>query len=305
MTNERPTLRQLEYVVAIADEGHFGRAAERCAVSQPALSAQVAELERRLGVTLFERGRHGAVVTPEAAPLVARARRVLAEADDLVREADDRSGEVIGALRLGAIPTMAPYLLPAVVAELRRRQPRAELRLREDRTVDLLARLRDGELDLGLLAGPVDGDDLAVAELAEEAFVLALPEGHDFAGRSPLPASALAGLPVILLEEGHCLRDQALSLCATVGASPLADIQATSLPTLTQLVAGGQGVTLLPASAVAVEARAGVGLTTRPLRAPAPRRTVVLAWRRSSARAAHFAELARHLRAPVRQACRA
>jgi LysR family hydrogen peroxide-inducible transcriptional activator len=200
---------------------------------------------------------------------------------------------------------MAPYLLPTVVAEVRRRQPRAELRLREERTVDLLARLRDGDVDLALLAGPVDGDDLEVTELADEAFVLALPEGHDFAGRAAVPASALAGLPVILLEEGHCLRDQALSLCAVVGASPLGDIQGTSLATLCQLVAAGQGVTLLPASAVAVEARPGLGLTTRPLRAPAPRRSVVLAWRRSSPRARHFAELARALRAPVRQACRA
>lgn len=302
---DRPTLRQLEYVVAVADHGHFGRAAEACHVSQPALSAQIQELERRLGLVLFERGRHGALVTEEAAPVVERARRILVEVDDLTLEAADRSGEVVGTLRLGAIPTMAPYLLPVIVPELRRRQPRSEIVLRELRTVDLLVALRSGGIDLGLLAAPVDLPDLETAVLATDPFLLAVPPDHAFAGRQPVPLSGLAGLPILVLEEGHCLRSQAIDICRLAGASPAGDVQATSLPTLCQMVAAGHGVTLLPASAAGVEARPGAGLVVRPLRAPAPDRTIVLAWRRSSPRAPHHRALAEALRRPVQAACTA
>lgn len=302
---ELPTLRQLEYAVAVADEGQVGKAARACSVSQPALSSQLQELERRLGLTLFERGRTGMTVTTEGAPVIEQARRVLADAGDLVRLAADRSGDLVGAVHLGVIPTMAPYLLPVVVQELLRRHPRARPHLHEERTDELLDRLHDGRLDLGVLAGPLDEADLEVRELAHDPFLLALPEGHHLAGEGALPTGVLAGLPLLLLEEGHCLRDQSLAVCATAGASETSEIQATGLAALCQMVAADMGATLLPASAAALEARAGAGLTLRPLRGtPPPDRTVVLAWRRASPRAERFVALARHLAEPVAEACR-
>jgi LysR family hydrogen peroxide-inducible transcriptional activator len=303
---ERPTLRQLEYFVAVAEQGTFGAAAERVHVSQPALSAQIAELEQRLGLTLFERGRHGATVTPEATALVVAARRVLDEADQLGRLASDRHGDLVGELRLGVIPTIAPYLLPVVVRQVKRRYPAAALVLRERRTTELVAELHEGVVDLALLAAPVPELDASVdvIELARDPFVLALPEGHPFSGSARLPRSAMAGLPMLLLEDGHCLRAHAEQACAIVGASPLGSIHATGLSSLCQMVAAGMGATLLPASAIGVEARPGSGLTTRPLREPAPYRTIVLGWRRNSPRAEHYGRLAEALVAPVAEACR-
>lgn len=302
---EMPTLRQLEYLVAVADHGTFGAAAEALHVSQPALSTQVAEAEQRLGLTVFERGRHGATATPEGEAVLTAARRVLDEARELVRVAAERAGDLAGPLALGVIPTIAPYLLPVVVREVRRRFPDVELRLREERTADLLASLRGGTLDLALLAAPVPGDvaGIEVAELARDPFVLALPEGHPFAGRSRLPQSALAGLPMLLLEEGHCLREHAADACSVIGASSLGSIQATGLPSLSQMVAAGLGATLLPASALAVETRPGSGITTRPLRKPEPYRTIALAWRSRSPRADRYRALADGLRTPVAAAC--
>jgi LysR family hydrogen peroxide-inducible transcriptional activator len=302
---DMPTLRQLEYLVAVADHGTFGAAAEAVHVSQPAMSSQIAELEQKLGVTLFERDRRGARVTPEGEPIVVAARRVLDEAHALVLLADDRRGDVVGGLSLGVIPTMAPYLLPTVVREIRRRYPSAELALRELRTAELVAALLDGTLDLGLLAAPVPELERGVdaVELARDPFVLALPEGHPFAGTSRLPQSALSGLPMLLLEDGHCLRVHAENACSQIGAGTLGSIQATGLPSLSQMVAAGMGATLLPACALEVEARSGSGITTRRLRKPEPYRTVVLAWRSNSPRSEHFRTLAAGLAGPVADAC--
>lgn len=278
----RPTVRQLEYVVAVADHESFSRAADACGVSQPALSTQVREVEQRLGMPLFERGRGGVSIPAHAAAVIDAARRAIRAVDDVVDAAIDLRGELVGPVRVGVIPTMAPYLLPTLVRELRRRHPRAEPVLAEERTDDLVRRLELGELDLGLLADPVPSDALASARLAVDEFHLAMGEDHPYAGDGPLPSGMLAGLPVLLLEDGHCLRDQAIEACATVGAHAGGGIQGTSLTTLCQMVSGGGGVTLLPASALGVEARAGAGLVTRPLRDPSPNRVVVLAWRRSS-----------------------
>lgn len=302
---DMPTLRQLEYLVAVADRGTFGAAAESVHVSQPAMSAQIAELEQRLGIVLFERDRRGARVTPEGKGVVSAARRVLDEAAQLVRLATERQGDLVGELSFGVIPTMAPYLLPTVVREVRRRYPSAELNLRELRTAELAGSLIDGSLDLGLLASPVPELEhgLAVAELARDPFVLALPEGHPFAGTERLPQSALSGLPMLLLEDGHCLRVHAENACSQIGASTLGSIQATGLPSLSQMVAAGMGATLLPACAIEVEARPGSGVTTRRLRRPEPYRTVVLAWRANSPRSEHFSALATALSAPVASAC--
>jgi LysR family transcriptional regulator, hydrogen peroxide-inducible genes activator len=291
---EKPTLQQLAYLVALDEHRHFGRAAEACFVSQPALSAQIRELERRLEVTLIERGNRRVLPTTVGAAVIERARGVLRDMDELVRAARLDPDELRGQLAFGVIPTMAPYLLPGLLPVLTAVHRRVELHLHELKTAEILRLLREGRLDLGLLALPVAGDDLVQVALAEDPFVLALPENHPLAGASPIPIEAVADLPVILLEEGHCLRDQALSVCRLVGTHA-AEMQATGMPTLCQMVATGLGVTLLPASAVALEARPGTGLTTRPFAPPAPSRTIGLVWRRTSPNEALYRELGQRL----------
>jgi len=291
---EKPTLQQLSYLVAVDDHRHFGKAAEACFVSQPALSAQIRELERRLGVTLFERGNRKVLPTSVGVTVIERARGVLRDADELVAAARLDPAGLRGPLALGVIPTMAPYLLPRLLPVLTAAHRRVELHLHELKTSEILRLLREGGLDIGLLALPVAGDDLVAVALAEDPFVLALPAGHPLAGTGPLPLSAVADLPMILLEEGHCLRDQALSVCRLVGTEA-AEMQATGMPTLCQMVATGLGVTLLPASAVALEARPGTGLTTRPFAPPAPARTIGLVWRATSPNDTLYREVGRLL----------
>ncbi len=294
-----PTLQQLAYLVALADAGHFGRAAAASHVSQPALSAQIRELERRLGGPLVERLPRGIRCTPAGDAAVARARRILREVADLVEEAGAGAGELAGPVTLGAIPTVAPYLLGALVPILTSRFPAAELRLEELRTAELLVHLRDGRVDLALCALPVDGDDLRTAELVHDPFLLAVPEGHALSrARGPVSVGVLAEQRVLLLDDGHCLRDQALTVCERAAATP-ADARATSLPTLVQMVAAGGGVTLLPATAAAVEARPGNGIAVRPFREPVAR-TIGFAWRGSSPRGTAYEELARLARPRVR-----
>jgi LysR family hydrogen peroxide-inducible transcriptional activator len=287
---ERPTLQQLTYLVAVDEHRHFGKAAEACFVSQPALSAQIRKLERRLGVTLFERGNRKVLPTTVGVTVIERARGVLRDTDELVTAARLDPAGLRGPLALGVIPTMAPYLLPGLLPVLTGAHVGVELHLHELKTSEILRLLRDGGLDLGLLALPVSGDDLESVALAEDPFVLALPENHRLAGTEPIPLTVVAELPVILLEEGHCLRDQALSVCRLVGTNA-AEMQATGMPTLCQMVATGLGVTLLPESAVALEAREGTGLTTRPFADPVPSRTIGLVWRRTSPNDTLYREL--------------
>lgn len=301
MYASRPTVRQLEYVVAVADQLSFSRAADACGVSQPALSAQVREVEQRLGLSLFERGRGRVSIPDHARPVLDAARRAVRAVDDVVDAAVDLRGELVGPVRIGVIPTMAPYLVPTLVRELRRRHPRAEPVLTEERTDDLVRRIELGELDVGLLAAPVPGDGLEVVEMAVDEFHLAMPEDHPLVGQGPLPSGVLAGLPVLLLEDGHCLRDQAIEACASVGATAGGAIQGTSLTTLCQMVSAGSGVTLVPASALDVESRPGSGLVTRPLRDPRPNRVVVLAWRETSPLAGLYRSFAQAI-APALQA---
>src|SRR5580658_7451591 len=207
---ERPTLQQLIYLVAVDEHRHFGKAAEACFVSQPALSAQIRELERRLGVTLFERGNRRVLPTSVGTAVIERARGVLRDADELVAAARLDPAELRGPLALGVIPTMAPYLLPGLLPVLTAAHRGVELHLHELKTAEILRMLREGGLDLGLLALPVAGDDLVS---------VALPEGHRLAGPGTVSLSVLEELPVILLEEGHCLRVQALSVCRLVGTN--------------------------------------------------------------------------------------
>lgn len=275
------SLRQLQYALAVAEARSFRRAAEACRVSQPSLSAQLAEAERALGVRLFERDRRRVLVTAAGEALVARARAVLVAADDLLEAARRSADPLAGVLRLGVIPTVGPYLLPRAARALRRALPRLQLLWQEERTAALVRRVEAGELDGAILAHEADLGDLVQAELGRDPFVLAVPPGHPLArGEGPVKLGALDGERVLLLDDGHCLRDQALAVCARAGAEELG-FRATSLHTLVQMVAGGAGVTLLPRIAQGEAPRAG--LRARPLAAPAPGRTLVLAWRRGAA----------------------
>jgi LysR family hydrogen peroxide-inducible transcriptional activator len=291
---QAPTLRQLEYLAAIADSGSFHRAARACGVSQPGLSAQIRQLESLLELTLFERGRRRVLLTSAGEEIVRRARAVLAETRGLVESARALQRPLSGGLRLGVIPTVAPYLLPRALPRVRRRHPELRLRLLEAQTHDLLAALARGELDVLLLALEAPLGDVATRPLFRDAFHVALPAGHRLARRRRLREEDLAGETVLLLEDGHCLRAQALEVCRSVGAEESCDFRATSLGTLIEMVRGAAGVTLLPELALRTEARR-TGLAVVPFAAPAPHRTIGLAWRPRSGRAADYALLAEDL----------
>lgn len=287
----RPTIRQLEYLVAVAETLHFRKAAQNCAVTQPALSAQIQGLEELLGIQLFERNRRRVLLTKAGREAVARARRVLDDCDALAEAARSASEPLAGELRMGVIPTVAPYLLPRVLPCLRENHPKLRLFLREEFTHELIDRLNSGELDCLLLALPASGGDFEHQLLFHDAFWLALPHGHALLARESVKYDDLKDQEVLLLEDGHCLRDQALAICNRGGANESMRVRATSLGTLTQMVSGGLGVTLLPELAIAVEAREGSGVELRPFAEPVPQREIGLVWRRGSARAVEFRQL--------------
>lgn len=288
MTPPRPSIRQLECAVAVADALHFGRAARACHITQPALSAQIQAIEELLGVRLFERGRRGVMVTAAGAPVIEQARAALAGLDRLVESAKRESEPLTGTLRLGVIPTVAPYLLPPLLPAVRRAWPKLRLVLREEQTARLLEQLALGSLDLLLLALPVERAGLEELPLLREPFAFVAPAAHPLAKRrGPLRERELAEQEILLLEDGHCLRAQALEVCRGAGAAP-GRIQATSLTTLVQMVANGLGVTLLPERALALELRAEPGLVVRAFAPPAPSRTLGLAWRPGAARAGEY-----------------
>jgi LysR family hydrogen peroxide-inducible transcriptional activator len=280
-----PTLQQLRYAVAVADARHFGRAARACFVSQPALSAQVRELESKLGVQLFERASRGVLVTNAGGEVIERARRILHDVDDLCDVAAGAGGGLAGPLRLGVIPTIAPYILPHAVRRIAEAQPGLELYLREDRTESLLTQLHAGSLDVLLLALPVHRHGVEELPLYDEPFLLAVPEAHPLAHDGGCDVEVLAGERLVLLEEGHCLRDQALDVCELAGHDGRVEVQGTSLPTVVQMVHAGLGVTLLPETAVGRDVHPGDGVALLELQPTSPVRTVGLAWRASSARA--------------------
>src|SRR5262245_29463203 len=249
------TLRQLQYVTAVADTGSFRRAAERCAVSQPALSSQVAAVEQGLGVRLFERDHRRVLPTAAGQELLARARRLLVDAEDLTQASRRLGDPLAGTVRIGVIPTVSPYLLPEVVPALRRRQARLTVVWIEDKTDVLAARLQEGALDGALLALEPRLADFESEIIGEDPFLLAAPRTHPLAARrSPAHLHDLKGAHVLLLDDGHCLRDQALEVCAKGEAEELG-FRATSLATLVQMVASGAGVTLLPRLAAPAESR--------------------------------------------------
>ena len=277
-------LRDLRYLVALADTLHFGKAAEACHVSQPTLSAQIKKLEEYLGAPLLERRPRQVVLTETGQRVVERARRLLKEADDIREVARADRDPLSGRLRVGLIPTIAPYLLPRVAPRLRRGLPALNLLLYEHRTATLLERIRAGELDLGILALPTETAGLDTRSLFAEAFLVAMPARHRLAARKRLRPGDLDGEHLLLLEEGHCLRDQALEVCSTTGASEDTDFRATSLETLRQMVAAGLGITLLPRLAAEGAYAAARGLVTLPFSPPAPQRLVGAAWRPSTTR---------------------
>lgn len=275
-------LRALQYLVAVADERNFSRAAEACYVSQPTLSTQIKKLEQELDVQLVERNPRRVMLTPAGEQVVARAREILHQVA-AVRETARRARDPeAGRIRLGLFPTLGPYLLPHVLPAIRERFPRLELLLYELKTEELLERLREGKLDAAVLALPVSNDGFEVRELFEEPFVLAAPAGHPLASKPDLGLDDLRDGPVLLLEDGHCLRDQALEVCRMVGAEEKDGFRATSLETLRQMVASGIGVTLLPTLATKPPVPSTDRVTLRALPSPAPSRRVALLWRQSS-----------------------
>lgn len=283
------TLRQLRYVSSLARHRHFGRAADECAVTQPALSMQVRELEREIGTELVER-RHGEIALTETGREVARrAERILAATRDLVDYARHRD-VLTGQLRLGIIPTVAPYLLPRVLPRLQSRYPKLRVDVRETQTKALLEELAGGDLDTVMLALPADGADVETLPLFEDRFLLAVPAGDLRPANRRVAASDVEQQRLILLEEGHCLRDQALAFCRPPRGDLPASLGATSLATVMQMVANGYGVTLLPEIAAAVEVRDSRVKLLR-FAEPQPARIVGLAWRRTSPRKRDFAAL--------------
>ena len=293
-----PTIRQLEYITAVEDHGTFQAAANACHVSQPGLSAQVRQLEDLLDVRIFERGRKPVLVTTRGREILARARVVLTAMDEL-KEAARRSLESLsGQLRLGVIPTIAPYLLPAVLPAVRSAYPDLRLEIREARTDELVAGLGRGELELLLLALEAPLGEVEKRPLFSDEFVLAVPAKHRLATRKRVRESDLAGESVLLLEDGHCLRSQALAVCSRAGASEFGDFRASSLATLVPMVAGGAGVTLLPSMAVQRKGPIDGDLCLVPFSKPAPTRTIGFVWRKTSPRAAEFEELAELFRLP-------
>jgi LysR family hydrogen peroxide-inducible transcriptional activator len=293
-------LRELGYLVALEEHRHFGRAAEACYVSQPTLSTQVRKLERELGVELVERNPRHVVLTDAGQQVVARARVMLAEADKIRGIALQAQDPEAGSLRMGLFPTLAPYLLPHVVPAMRKRFPKLELLLVEEKTEVVLQRLRDGQLDAGILALPVPDAGLRSEFLFTEDFVLAVPSTDPLAATTgPVDPTSLAGEQVLLLEEGHCLRDQALDVCSVAGAVERTGFRATSLETLRQMVASGVGLTLLPELSVEPPVPPSTDVTLLRFTEPVPHRRIAMFWRPSSVYAELLPKVADHLRGAV------
>jgi LysR family transcriptional regulator, hydrogen peroxide-inducible genes activator len=276
-------LRDLKYFVALAEHRHFGHAAAACFVSQPTLSTQIRKLEDELGVVLVERAPRNVMLTPAGLDVAARARRIVADVEQM-REVARRSRDPeAGVVTIGVFPTLGPYLLPHVVPNLHARFPELELRLVEEKSDELLARVRDGKLDSAILALPVHDDQLHVEPLFEEPFLLAVPADHALADRGSLAFDDLADQRLLLLEDGHCLRDQALDVCQLAGTGEKSGFQATSLETLRQMVAAGVGITLLPALATRPPVVQPDSIRLLRFEGEQPSRRIAMVWRRSSA----------------------
>lgn len=286
------TLRELEYLVALAKHLHFGRAAEACLVSQPTLSAQIKKLEDELGVALVERDSRGVILTSYGHETAERARQILLQVEQLKQGIHQSQNPEAGTLRLGVFPTLGPYLLPHIVPAARKRFPKLELLLIEEKSLELLSRLRDGEIDAAILALPIPDSQLRTEFLFEERFLLAVPNSHPFSRRTSIAVGELAKHDLMLLEDGHCLRDQALEVCRFSGATERSSFRATSLETLRQMVNAEVGVTLLPELATIRQGALSNGIHLLSFSDSNPSRQIAMCWRKSSAREALFLALA-------------
>jgi LysR family hydrogen peroxide-inducible transcriptional activator len=284
------SLKQLKYFDAVARSRHFGKAAESCAVTQPALSMQIQELEKLLGVQLLERGRSGVMLTESGKEIAERAARVLADVRDIVDVARQQGNVLAGPLGFGVIPSVAPYILPQLLPMVRDTFPDLDLHIRESQTQTLVSELLDGQLDVLLLALPVDHPDIETVRLFDDRFLLAMASSHRMSDRVKATPDLLETEKLLLLEEGHCMRDQALAFCSLRRIENINTFGASSLSTLVQMVANGLGMTLLPELAVPLESRRG-DIRLMRFTDPEPQRVIGLAWRRSSPRKRHFEEL--------------
>jgi len=293
------TLQELKYLVALADHGHFGKAAESCFITQSTLSTQIKKLEDFLGVTLFDRSLKRVTPTPIGREILQAARNIVEEAERIREVAKHAQDPMARTIHLGVIPTLGPYYLPHALTLAHKKHPGLRLLLREEMTPQILEHLVDGKLDAGLLALPVTDDSLRVEPLFFEPFFAALPAGHALAKHAELNVSDIMSEKLLLLDEGHCLRDQALDVCGT-GSRGREEVRATSLETLRQMVGMGLGLTLLPALAVDAGPRTSKKMIeTRPFKSPPPGRTIGLAWRKRAPFPETFERLAATLKASL------
>jgi LysR family transcriptional regulator, hydrogen peroxide-inducible genes activator len=291
-----PSLQQLRFLCALAEQCHFGRAAESCAVTQSTLSGGIKELEARLGITLFERNHRRVMLTPLGKEIATRAKRLLVDAEELVGLARNAQEPLSGPLRFGVIPTVGPYVLPSLLSHLGTALPKLKLYVREAPTAVLLDRLAGGELDILLVAIPYDLGDVEVIEIAEDPIVVAMPRNHPLGQHKVVSRDDLAREQLLLIEDGHCLRSHALQACRIVDPGRNEVFQATSLRSLVQMVAAELGITLMPQIAVDSELTSTRNVVIRPLSPDKPYRTLVLAWRPTSSRGADFRMLGNIIR---------
>lgn len=285
-------LRALRYFVTLADTRHFSKAAAACFVSQPTLSTQIRKLEEELGVQLVERAPRRVMLTPIGEDIAVRARSVLRDVDEIRMMCKRSRDPAAGTVRIGIFPTLAPYLLPHVIPKLRDSYPQLKVQLLEEKTADVMRMLRQGQIDLGLLALPVQDDSLEVFPLFEEPFLLAMPDSHPLANKQEIQLEDLNNQELLLLEDGHCLRDQALEVCSLAGAHERVDFHATSLETLRQMVVAEAGITLIPTLATQPPVSPTRYMQLRPFASPQPKREIGACWRRSSALGGFLREMA-------------
>ncbi len=281
-------LRDLQYLVAVADLRSFSQAADKCFVSQPTLSNQIRKLEETLGITLFERNNKRVIPTEIGEQVVTLARKILHQVDIMHDVAKSSKDPLAGRFRLGAFPTLSTYLFPTLVPKITQALPQLKLVLIEEKTQALLDRLKRGELDAAFLALPVHDDHLEIHTLFDDAFLLAVPPTHSLAKRKQINQSDIHGEKLLLLEEGHCLRDQALEVCHLAGSEEEQDFRATSLETLRQMVKAGTGITFMPNIAIQADEQ---GIHYVPFQKPAPHRTIALVWRKTTVRRAVIEKL--------------
>ncbi|MBL4743126.1 MAG: LysR family transcriptional regulator [Cycloclasticus sp.] len=283
-------LRDLKYIVAVADLKSFVKAAEQCFVSQPTLSMQIKKLEESLNIKIFERNNKRVLITALGEEIITTARRILQEAELIEAIAKNAQDPFAGNLTLGAFPTLAPYILPALIPRIKEELPKLRLILIEEKTEHLITQLKEGRIDVALLAAPINDDTLMAEQLFDDEFMLAVAPSHPLANKSSVNAADLMNEPLLLLDEGHCLRDQALQFCQITGVKEEQNLRATSLETLRQMVIAGTGITFIPNIAIQGDIAA---IHYIPFEAPQPKRRICLVWRKTNPRIKLMSELKR------------